>query len=88
VSSSSSTVEQRQYDAPPAPVEGQILVDTTGGLWKVKRLTLAANPAGFYLVHLCFGKTLDDMDESMILGPREFAALVRDRDLRPYLHAV
>ena len=73
-----------RYDGPPPPTEGQTFKDGTGGVWKVKRLTLAENPVGFYLVHLCFGVNLDSLDDSLVLGPREFAALVRDRDLRPF----
>lgn len=85
---SSSFAPERIYDAPPPPREGQLYVDGVGGFWKVKRLTIAQNPAGFYLVHLCFGESLDTLDDSMVLGPREFAALLRDRDLRPHLHSV
>ena len=79
---SSTTPEKRRYDAPPPPSEGQLFIDGQDGLWKVARLTIAENPVGFYLVHLCYGPTLDTLSESMILGPREFAALVRDRNLR------
>jgi hypothetical protein len=85
---SSSPAPERAYDAPPPPREGQLYVDGAGGFWKVKRLTVAQNPAGFYLVHLCYGEQLDSLDDSMVLGPREFAALLRDRDLRPHLHSV
>lgn len=84
----SSPAVNSNYDAPPPPVEGQLFSDAHGAFWKVKRLTLAENPRGFYLVHLCHGSTLDALDDSMILGPREFAALTRDRDLKPYLHSV
>lgn len=77
------------YDGPAAPIEGQIYTDSGGGFWKVRRLTIAEKPAGFYLVHLAYGESLDTMGESLILGPREFAALVRERDLSPqHLHAV
>lgn len=78
----------KPYDAPPAPSEGQLFVDTDGGIWKVKRLTVAENPVGFYLVHLCYGPTVEKLDDSMVLGPREFHALIRDRDLKPHLHSV
>lgn len=86
--SSSTTPQRAFYDAPPPPLEGQIFTDAAGGFWKVKRLTLAEHPAGFYLVHLCYGSTLESLDDSMILGPREFAALTRDRDLKAHLHSV
>lgn len=43
-------------------------MDSGGGIWKVKRLTVAENPVGFYLVHLCYGPTLEQLDESMIFG--------------------
>lgn len=76
------------YDGPPPPKDGQVFVDGRAGFWKVKRLTIAQNPVGFYLVHLAYGSTLDVMDDSMVLGPREFAALVRDQDLKPHLHSV
>lgn len=85
---SSNAPQQRQYDAPPPPKDGQVFIDGTGGFWKVKRLTIADNPVGFYLVHLCYGVNLDALDDSLVLGPREFAALARDRDLRPHLHSV
>ncbi len=85
---SSTTSPLPAYDAPPAPREGQVFIDTSGGYWKVKRLTLAENPAGFYLVHLGYGTKLESLNDSMILGPREFAALTRERDLKPHLHSV
>ena len=85
---SSSAAPQRTFDGPPPPREGQLYVDGSRGFWKVKRLTVAENPVGFYLVHLCFGHTMESLDDSMVLGPREFAALLRDRDLRPHLHSV
>ena len=59
-------------------------MDDGGGLWKVTRLTVAQNPIGFYLVHLSYGPTLDELRDSLVLGPREFAALVRDRGLKPH----
>lgn len=86
--SSSTVLRPAPYDAPPPPKEGQVFTDAAGGFWKVKRLTVAENPAGFYLVHLCYGSTLESLDDSMILGPREFAALARDRDLKAHLHSV
>lgn len=54
----------------------------------MKRLTIASNPVGFYLVHLCYGQSLESSDDSMVVGPREFAALIGDRDLKPYPHSV
>jgi hypothetical protein len=86
--SSSAAAQSAPYAAPPTPLEGQVFADGDGGFWKVKRLTLAQNPVGFYLVHLCYGKTLDSLDDSLILGPREFAALIRDRDLQPRLKSL
>ena len=88
MSSSIPTAAVEKYDGPPPPGEGQLFRDSKGGFWKVQRLTLAATPAGFYLVHVCFGASLDKLEESMVLGPREFAALVRERDLKPHLHSV
>jgi hypothetical protein len=85
---SSLSPEFRTFDAPPPPMEGQLFTGADGGFWKVKRLTVAENPVGFYLVHLCYGRSLDFLDDSMILGPREFAALLRDQELRPHLHSV
>jgi hypothetical protein len=79
---------EQTYEGPPPPREGQSFTDREGGHWKVKRLTVAENPRGFYLVHLCYGPSVDSLDDSMVLGPREFAALVRDRDLKPHLHSV
>jgi hypothetical protein len=84
----STASNQQTYDGPPPPLEGQAFTDRDGGHWKVKRLTVAANPVGFYLVHLCYGHSVDSLDDSMVLGPREFAALVRDRDLKQHLHPV
>lgn len=37
------------------------------------------------LVDLCYGKTLASLDDSLILGPRGLAALIRDCDLNPQL---
>jgi hypothetical protein len=74
------------YDAPPPPKEGQLFGDSQGGVWKVRRLTIAPNPVGFYLVHMAYGPGIDDLRDSLVLGPREFAALVRERDLKSNLH--
>jgi hypothetical protein len=71
------------YSGPPAPAEGQVYIDNENSYWRVKRLTVAQSPAGFYLVHLAHGSSLDALTYSMVLGPMEFAALTRDRDLRP-----
>jgi hypothetical protein len=86
--SGTNVASPQVHDRPPAPKEGQVFVDYEGALWKVKRLTLAESPPGFYLVHLCHGSSLEALHDSMILGPREFAALVRERDLKAHLHAV
>jgi hypothetical protein len=88
VASSTATQHQQTYAGPPPPREGQAFTDRDGGHWKIKRLTVAANPGGFYLVHLSYGQCVDSLDDSMVLGPREFAALLRDRDLKPHLHSV
>lgn len=90
MSSSTNQVEPtRTFEGPVAPPEGQIYKDSAGAFWKVRRLTVAENPIGFYLVHLAFGQSLDSMEESLVLGPREFAALVRERDLQAtHLHSV
>lgn len=77
-----------QFDGPPPPAEGQVFVDRDGAYWKVRRLTVAQNPEGFYLVHLSFGPMLDSLEDSMVLGPREFAALIREKDLRVELRSV
>lgn len=73
----------KPYDAPPPPALGQVFTDADGGVWKVRRLTVAETPVGFYLVHIAYGVNLDALGDSLVLGPREFAALVRDRDLTP-----
>jgi hypothetical protein len=83
-----SASKSPKYDGPPAPQVGQLYVDNSGSFWKVARITVAQNPVGFYLLHLCYGESLDDLKESMIVGPREFAALARERDLRSHLHSV
>lgn len=85
---SHSPSTERTYHAPSAPVAGQVYLDSAGGVWKVRRLTVAENPVGFYLVHLAFGPSASELSDSMILGPHEFAALVREQDLRPHLHSV
>jgi hypothetical protein len=77
-----------RYDGPDAPAQGQVFVDNSGGFWRVRKLTMAPTPRGFYLVHMEYGQSLDALSDSMVLGPREFAALVRDRNLRPHLHSV
>jgi hypothetical protein len=64
------------------PSEGQLFVDRANGIWKVRRVTFADSPVGFFIVHLNFGTDLSRMGESMVLGPREFAVLVRDRGLQ------
>jgi hypothetical protein len=64
-----------------------VFADPTGGFWKVKRLTLADDPAGFYLVHLCFGPSLEQLQDPLVLGPREFSAFLHDRRLRPHVAA-
>jgi hypothetical protein len=72
----SSPVPDRPNEARPAPPsEGALYIDKTGLLWKVTRITMAAEPAGFYLVHLCNGRTLSTLQTSVVLGPREFATL-------------
>jgi hypothetical protein len=75
------------FTGPPPPKQGQLFVDRDGGFWKVARVTMAGNPAGFYLLHLAYGKTLDSLGESLIVGPREFTALARDQDLKPHPHS-
>jgi hypothetical protein len=37
----------------------------------------------FYIVQLSYGPTQESMPDRMVLGPREFAALVRDKALTP-----
>ena len=78
----------QRYAGPPAPLEGQVFVDPTGGFWKVKRLTVADSPVGFYLVHLCHGPSIAQLEDSLVLGPREFAALLQDRGLTPHADAL
>jgi hypothetical protein len=86
---STSSQPEAPYDGPIAPREGQVYTDGDGAFWKVKRLTVAENPVGFYLVHLAYGTSLDNLADSLICGPREFAALARDRDLKArHLHAL
>jgi len=63
-------------------LEGQLFREPEGGLWKVRKLTVAENPAGFFLVHLMHGKDVRGLREALVLGPREWAALIRERDLR------
>lgn len=71
------------YAAPPPPQEGQHFV-SLGTFWFVKRLTMSDDPVGFYLVTLSHGPTIHTMHESLVLGPQEFAKLVRDRGLKPH----
>lgn len=83
-----SSKETQANAAPSPPLAGQVFSDNSQGFWKVRRLTFAERPVEFYLVHLSYGPSVDDQTESCILGPREFAALVRERELKPYLHSV
>lgn len=88
MSNSQQTAPNARYDGPSAPMQGQMFIDREGGYWRVRKLTTAPAPKGFYLVHMEYGATIDALSDTMVLGPREFAALVRDRDLRPHLHSI
>lgn len=66
---------------PPPPAVGTAYVDADGIHWLVHRLTSSDSFPDFYLVHLRFGPSPDAMDESWVLAPSEFDALVRGKDL-------
>jgi hypothetical protein len=74
-----ATPQSFPYRGPPPPREGQLFVDVDGGFWKVSRLTFSAIPLGFYMVHLCYGRCLDEMVHSVNLGPRDFGLLAHEQ---------
>jgi hypothetical protein len=75
-------------DLLPPPVAGQVYVDASNDYWTVKRVTIAEAPPGFYLVHLDCGPSRGAVTRNMVLGPRAFAALMRDRRLQPHFEIV
>jgi hypothetical protein len=75
-------------DLLPPPPAGQVYVDASSSFWRVKRVTHAANPEGFYLVHLECGPTLSHVSDAGVLGPRAFATLVRERNMRAHFELV
>lgn len=88
---SSSTQTQAvddRYDGPDAPPSGQVFVDREGNYWKARKVTHADSPPGFFIVHMQHGVSEHELRDSMVLGPREFAALVRERELKPHFHIV
>jgi hypothetical protein len=87
MSSSSSASNADRFEASPPPMKGQIFIDREGAYWEVRRLTTAETLPDFYLVHLSYGPSLDKLEPCLVVGPREFAALVRDRNLQTHLHS-
>ena len=65
---------------PAAPAEGAAFVDVDGVRWVVRSLTRSDNFPEFYLVHLRFVRA-DGAEGTEVYGPREFAAVVRERGL-------
>ncbi len=65
----------------PAPTEGSTFVDDEGTRWMVESITRSDNFPDFYLVHLRFWVTPESSEETRVLAPREFAALVREKRL-------
>ena len=64
----------------PAPAEGAAYVDLDGVRWVVRSITRSENFPDFYLVHLRFTRA-DGAEGTEVYGPREFAAVVRERGL-------
>lgn len=83
-----SAPNEDRYEGPDAPPQGQVYVDSQGNYWKARRVTRADSPRGFFIVHLQHGVSEDQLRDSIVLGPREFAALVKDRKLKPHFHIV
>jgi hypothetical protein len=65
---------------PAAPAEGAAYVDLDGVRWVVRSITRSENFPDFYLVHLRFVRA-DGAEGTEVYGPREFAAVVRERGL-------
>lgn len=57
-------------------------MDNSQTYWRVQNITTSANFPGFYLVHLRFGPAPTTLEDTRVLSPREFAALIRERGLR------
>jgi hypothetical protein len=66
----------------PPPV-GQWFVDDEAVYWTVKNIIQEKALDGFFLVSLDRGKTLDSVDQNLVLAPREYEALVRSRGMKP-----
>ena len=75
-------------DGPGAPLPGQVFADRDGCLWRVSKVSFAPSPSGFYILHLQFSKSQSEFKESMVVGPREWGILIRDRELRLHLRSV
>lgn len=65
---------------PAAPAAGAAFVDQDGVRWVVRSITRSDNFPDFYLVHLRFVRA-DGAEGTEVYGPREFAAVVRERGL-------
>lgn len=65
---------------PAAPAVGAAFLDQDGIRWEVRSITRSENFPDFYLVHLRFAKA-DGAEGTEVYGPREFAAVVRERGL-------
>lgn len=88
-SQSNPAPNDARYDGPEAPPEGQIFVDRDGNYWKARKVTHAeGSPRGFFIVHIQHGVSEHELRDSMVLGPREFATLLRERQLKPHFHIV
>lgn len=67
---------------PAAPAEGTAYVDLEGVRWRITSITRSDNFTDFYLVHIRF-TTASGVEGTEVFGPREFAAIVRERGLSP-----
>jgi hypothetical protein len=66
---------------PSPPAEGATYTDDEGARWDVTSVSSTDSFPGFYLVHVRV-TTAGGAEGAEVLGPREFAALVRGRGLR------
>jgi hypothetical protein len=76
-------LDQWTREYPPAPEPNTRYVDADNTHWYVRGVVRDERLGGFYIVQLSFGPTQESMPDRIVLGPREFAALVRDKALRP-----
>jgi hypothetical protein len=80
-------LDQSTREYPPAPEPNTRYVDADNAHWHVCGVVRDEGLGGFYIVQLSDGPTQEGMPDRTGLGPREFAALVRDKALRPTIRS-